>query len=150
MKPPPLNMLADEVRRRRTAAGLSRKKLSALAGLGETYISELERGLIEYPRISTVRAIAKILGCTVQDLTGEPEDAGDEFIDFRRLRWAFVIAAKQLPGFKGIAPSDLAALVELGADIYDWITREEGRSGSEFSSPDEIVDRLILIRPQQR
>lgn len=132
------------------AAGLPRKKLSTLAGLGETYISELERGLIEFPRISTVRAIAKILECTVQDLTGEPEDGGDEFVDFRRLRWAFTIAANQLPRSNRIPPSDLAALVELGADIYDWITREEGRSGNQFSSTDEIIERLILIRPKQR
>jgi transcriptional regulator with XRE-family HTH domain len=148
MAEPPLSRLSEEIRKRRLAAGLSRKKLSAVAGLGETYVSELERGLVEHPRISTLRSIARGLACTVRDLTGEEEGETDEFVDFRRLRLAFNVAAKQLPN--KFAQQDLDQLVELGADIYDWLAKEERRYEREFDSIDEVADRLILIRPRPR
>ena len=144
-----ITKLGQEVRRRREAKGLSRKRLSLLAGLGETYISELERGDIEHPRVSSVRAIARALGDSISDLTGEPELApADGEIDFPRLLLAVMAAAKSALE-DPIPERDLIGLIEASADLYDWLAKEE-REGRTYQSVDQLLQRIILVKPRRR
>lgn len=141
------NHLAREIRARRQAIGLTMKKLSELAGLGESYISEIERGLIEYPRVSTLRSVARALGCGISDLTGEPETLSDETLDYPKLQLAFAVAAKKLLN-QELTERDIA-LLEMGADIYDWLAREE-RQGRPPEGVDDILRRIVLVRGGRR
>jgi putative transcriptional regulator len=52
----------------RTAAGLSQKKLSEKTNVARSYISELERGVLNNPTIDIVCKLAKGLGCTLDEL----------------------------------------------------------------------------------
>jgi DNA-binding XRE family transcriptional regulator/ribosomal protein S27AE len=56
----------------RIAAGLSRDKLAARAGVTAKTVFNIERGLVE-PNEATLRVLAQALGCEVTDLTDEPE-----------------------------------------------------------------------------
>ncbi len=67
--------LNREIRRRMTALGISAKKLSLDAGLSETGVKDIFSGKSVNPKHDTLSRIAKVLACTVADLTGErPED----------------------------------------------------------------------------
>lgn len=65
--------LAREIRRRRTLLGMSQRELSKRAGVNETWVKKVENGSVESPRGGNLVKIAKALGCTVSDLTGEIE-----------------------------------------------------------------------------
>jgi DNA-binding XRE family transcriptional regulator len=52
----------------RTAAGLSQSQLSEISHVARSYISELERGILNNPTIDIVLKLAKGLGCTFDDL----------------------------------------------------------------------------------
>lgn len=58
----------DELRRRRQEAGLSREKLSILAGLPSNLIFRIERGKVGYTYPIRARAIAKALHCKLSDI----------------------------------------------------------------------------------
>ncbi len=58
----------DELKRRRLEAGLSREKLSVLAGLPSNSIFRIERGKVGYTYPIRARAIAKALHCKLTDI----------------------------------------------------------------------------------
>lgn len=62
-----------ELARRMKDAGLNAKQLSTAAGLHEAAVSELLRGKSRNPRLSTLQALADVLGCSVDDLVTAPE-----------------------------------------------------------------------------
>jgi transcriptional regulator with XRE-family HTH domain len=69
--------LAARLKRLRDAAGLTQQELATRAGLSMSMISQLEQGLKEDPRLSTLRALARTLNVTLDELaggTGEPEE----------------------------------------------------------------------------
>src|SRR5258708_1346370 len=90
--------IALEVKARRKKAGLSMAELSRRANPSPGYISKLEGGGMSSPRYSNLRAIARVLGCALADLTGEPDEKTvlDEGLDRPRLNLAFALAARQL------------------------------------------------------
>lgn len=53
------------------ALGSNPKRLARDAGLGETAVRDIIKGISEEPRLPTLQKIARALGCTVADLTGE-------------------------------------------------------------------------------
>lgn len=63
--------LSREIRRRIDALELSPKKASLDAGLNETAIKDILSGKSANPKNDTLAKIARRLGCTVADLTGE-------------------------------------------------------------------------------
>lgn len=63
----PKAVLARNVRRLRTATGLSQEELAARAGLHRTYISSIERGQRNVS-VENIFAIATALGCAPQEL----------------------------------------------------------------------------------
>jgi len=64
----------DSLRRLRLAAGMTQQELATAAGLAVSAVAQLEVGRIGDPKFSTVRALAKALGCTPNDLVGEEEE----------------------------------------------------------------------------
>jgi hypothetical protein len=65
------NRIHREIMRRIALLHLDAATVSKRAGLGESYIRDLGRKEIENPRSDALKSIAKVLGCTVPDLTGE-------------------------------------------------------------------------------
>ena len=64
-------MLAEKIKQKRRTAGLTQRELGrAIGHEGGHYISKLERGLHD-PSTEILRAIARVLGCTVSHLLGE-------------------------------------------------------------------------------
>lgn len=57
----------DELWRRRVLAELSQTELAELAGVGQSYISKIERGQ-QGANPKTAGALARALGCTIADL----------------------------------------------------------------------------------
>jgi transcriptional regulator with XRE-family HTH domain len=62
--------LGKTVRRLRRAAGLTQQGLANAAGLSLSIVVQIERGTNADPRLSTLRGLAKALGCDVADLLG--------------------------------------------------------------------------------
>jgi transcriptional regulator with XRE-family HTH domain len=65
--PDPKQLLARNVRRLRTTAGLSQEELAARSGLHRTYISSVERGQRNVS-LENIFSIATALGCDPRDL----------------------------------------------------------------------------------
>jgi transcriptional regulator with XRE-family HTH domain len=57
----------DELWRRRVEAELTQAELAGRAGVGQSYISKMERGT-QSADPKTVGALARALGCTIADL----------------------------------------------------------------------------------
>lgn len=67
--------MTDELKRnlkqRMDVLGLKARPLSLQAGLNETAVRDILEGRIRSPTVRTIGALAKVLGCTAADLTGE-------------------------------------------------------------------------------
>jgi transcriptional regulator with XRE-family HTH domain len=66
------------VKRLREAAGISQQKLAVEAGLSVGVVAIIEQGRNADPRGSTLRALARVLGTTIDDLLRDPADAPGE------------------------------------------------------------------------
>lgn len=78
MTPPdPKEVLARNLRRLRTATGLSQEVLAARAGLHRTYVSSIERGQRNVS-LENIFALAGALGCDPQDLIDVRASEGDD------------------------------------------------------------------------
>jgi len=66
--------LIREIERRMSALNLNATSASTKAGLGRDAIRDIVRGKSLNPTHDTLRRIAKVLGCSVADLTGERPD----------------------------------------------------------------------------
>jgi len=62
-----LKIIAENVRRRRTAVGLSQEELAERAGLHRTYVGAIERAERNIS-IASLEKLANGLGCAVADL----------------------------------------------------------------------------------
>jgi DNA-binding XRE family transcriptional regulator len=61
--------LAGRVKQLREVAGLSKPALATAAGLSISVVIQIERGTTAHPRVSTVAALARALGVTVDALS---------------------------------------------------------------------------------
>jgi transcriptional regulator with XRE-family HTH domain len=61
--------IARELRARRTALGLSQEQLALTAGIDRTYISQLERGLIN-PSLKVLWRLSMVLDTEISSLLG--------------------------------------------------------------------------------
>lgn len=57
----------------RSRAGLTQAELARRAGVPQSVVSDLENGKTLYPRLDTAMALAKALGCTIDDLFTGPK-----------------------------------------------------------------------------
>jgi repressor LexA len=69
------SLLQRELRRRMEAAGYNQKSLARAAGLNQTAVRDILKGRSRHPRSDTLEALARILGCTIDQLTGRPDFA---------------------------------------------------------------------------
>jgi transcriptional regulator with XRE-family HTH domain len=72
----PKTIFARNIKRFRTAAGLSQEVLAARAGLHRTYISSVERGQRNVS-LENIYALASALGCDPRKLLA-PEEIEEE------------------------------------------------------------------------
>jgi transcriptional regulator with XRE-family HTH domain len=61
-----MSNLAENVRRLRRKLGMSAAELAEKAGISS--VRMIEAGRVDNPRLSTVQALARVLGCSVADL----------------------------------------------------------------------------------
>jgi len=74
--PTPKEVVARNLRRLRTATGLSQEELAARAGLHRTYVSSVERGQRNVS-LENIFALARALGCDPQELVDARAAEGD-------------------------------------------------------------------------
>jgi transcriptional regulator with XRE-family HTH domain len=60
------------------AAGLTQQELASKAGLSISGLVQIELGTVPDPRVSTLRALAKALGVSLDELAGEEEETPPE------------------------------------------------------------------------
>ncbi|MCC6897603.1 MAG: helix-turn-helix transcriptional regulator [Polyangiaceae bacterium] len=78
--------IGKEIRRRRLAAGLTIEALAERSGLVPHHISNLERGKIPDPHVSTLAAIAKGLGKVAPgELLGTVRDLSPRALEAARI-----------------------------------------------------------------
>lgn len=63
--------IGDRLKELRKASGLTQQALATAAGLSMSLVIHLEAGRITDPRASTLRALAKALGTTVDGLLAD-------------------------------------------------------------------------------
>jgi len=66
----------DELKRLRTAKGLTQMQLAAQAGLTLSAVTQMELGKVKNPRLDSLKALSRVLGCSIDDLA--KDDGGDE------------------------------------------------------------------------
>lgn len=66
-----LSGIARRLREMRDRVGLSQSQLAERAGLNVSQVTNIEQGRTSDPRLSTLRALAGALGCSVDELIGE-------------------------------------------------------------------------------
>lgn len=57
----------------RGRAGLTQAELAKRADVPQSVVSDLENGKTIYPRLDTAMALAKVLGCTIDELFATPK-----------------------------------------------------------------------------
>jgi transcriptional regulator with XRE-family HTH domain len=70
-------LIASNIRRLRTAVGLSQEVLAIDAGVDRSYMSRLERGTVS-AGVDVLERIADALGCKLGELFREPEEGEEE------------------------------------------------------------------------
>ncbi|MGH3753216.1 MAG: helix-turn-helix domain-containing protein [Pseudonocardiaceae bacterium] len=85
--------IGARARRIRKRRGLSLDVVAGLAGITAAYLSLLERGLRGFNRRGLIEDLADALGCSVADLTGQPQLAMDR---------QSAAAAATIPGVSGV------------------------------------------------
>lgn len=59
----------------RNHAGLTQAELARRAGVPQSVVSDLENGKTLYPRLDTAMALAKALGCAIDELFAAPKSS---------------------------------------------------------------------------
>lgn len=76
-----MNEFGKRLKERRREAGLSQRRLAEIAGVDFSYISKLENGRLPPPAAATVVRMAKIIGCSDDELLAAarklPMDVGN-------------------------------------------------------------------------
>jgi transcriptional regulator with XRE-family HTH domain len=68
--------IKDRLKALRKAAGMTQQALAVKAGLSISAVVQIENGSIPDPRLSTVQALARGLGVTLNDLGAEDDQGG--------------------------------------------------------------------------
>jgi transcriptional regulator with XRE-family HTH domain len=68
--------LGERIRKERLRYGMSQVELARRIGISKTAMNQIESGETEDPRVSRLRAIADILGVSMDYLAGRQEEDG--------------------------------------------------------------------------
>lgn len=55
----------------RKSQRITQNELSVKSGVNQSVISDIEKGITKSPRIETIKALARALGCTIDELISE-------------------------------------------------------------------------------
>ena len=66
--------IAENLKRLRAAAGMTQMAMAVAAGLSLSVVTQIEQGSNRDPRGSTLQALARVLGVTVDELLREPSE----------------------------------------------------------------------------
>ena len=64
------------VKRKREEMGISQNQLAKMSKVPQSVISNIENGKTVSPRIDTLKAIADVLGCSLDDLFDDEKKVG--------------------------------------------------------------------------
>jgi transcriptional regulator with XRE-family HTH domain len=64
-------LIGDTIKRLRQANGLTQQQLAGAAGLSLSLIAALEQGTADDPKLSTAKAIARVLGVGLDELAAD-------------------------------------------------------------------------------
>ncbi len=72
-------MRVNFINQRKRELGLTNPQLSELSGIPIGTLSKITAGIIDNPKLETVRALAKALNCTIDDFADENPREQEEF-----------------------------------------------------------------------
>ena len=111
--------ISENLRKLRTARGLSQTALSKASGITQATISDVETGRREHPHDSTMRKLATALGATVEDLVdGEGVQRGTLLTQLTAARMRHGVSRKALARRTGI-PGEVIGEYEAGTRLAD-------------------------------
>ena len=97
------------VRRHREAKEIGLREMAKMIGVSPTYLSKVERDEFPPPAEDKVRAIAKIIGCDVDDLLARAGKVSSDISDIIKRHPVELTAL--LRTTKGLTSDDIARLV---------------------------------------
>jgi len=115
--------------------GLNPRRLSLLAGLNSTAVRDMLDGRAKYPRYSTIKALADVLGTTPSMLMADKETANmvkmssTQFADNVDLLTEIIARLQEilLELKKSVSPREFAAMA---STIYKNISEDENKTNS--------------------
>ncbi|WJE49882.1 helix-turn-helix transcriptional regulator [Peribacillus frigoritolerans] len=129
-----INNIGRDIKALRAKRGIGSRELSRLIGKAETYISQLERGLIKKLDYTTAYAIMKHLGFT--------ESGIDEFLDsFYQIKSPAMIERETEQG----ANWDAARAVKIEEM---WIQRQEDNDSDRDYQANNLENDMINLESQ--
>lgn len=61
-------MMRLKLREMREAKGWTQKALADKTGVQQSVISDIENGIVKYPRMDSLVALSRAFGCTIEDM----------------------------------------------------------------------------------
>lgn len=102
--------MGERLKRLRESRGLTKYRLSKITGIGENYLSHLEKGNISNPRRDTLLALAKGLDMSLSELAGEaPISPIDTLSLVETSLRAYIPVYSEVSAGPGIEPIDYVA-----------------------------------------
>jgi transcriptional regulator with XRE-family HTH domain len=133
--------LGDRIRLwRRRRGGMSQQALAGLAGLSQSYLSEIESGHKSLDRKATQAAIAAALNISVAQLLGEP-GAQDDPVRARALAHVPAIRASLVEIATGERRTPGRALDQLAADVA---ALTDARNAADYATVAAALPALLL------
>ncbi len=143
--------LGERVTELRTRRGLSQRELAAEVGRSESWVSQVERGVLRVDRVPVLQALADALGVTLRDLrpeTGEPrpQESGGSDLDTLRLVITGHPAPSLLLGGPGTAGHPTAdALAQQVHEAWQLVHASSFRAANAL-----LVDLLPALEQSMR
>jgi transcriptional regulator with XRE-family HTH domain len=143
-------VLGDELRRRRTDAGMSLRELADRTGLSASFLSQIERSKADLS-VSSLRQVAAGLGVDVSVLLGRDADGPDspvrEGLAGRRARFFVGEAGVTVEGFQGFPDGRLEAYIAEPAPGTVGRATAGHDTGEEFLY---VLDGRIAVELDER
>lgn len=147
--PDPLDDIGTRVRELRQAAGLSMRAVAEQANVTASFLSQLERGLVQ-PSIQTLRRICDVLGTSLVEALSPPQ--GSMFVTRKAERHQVIVPSRnfqveqlvEAPGrpfdfwMVHLAPNSATAPEPIAHDAREALYVVKGRA--RFENRDGVVD----------
>src|SRR4029079_1846234 len=105
------------IRREREAKEIGLREMAKMIGISPTYLSKVERDEFTAPAEDKVKAIAKIIGCNIDDLLARAGRVSTDISDI--IKRHPVELAALLRTTKGLTVDDIARLARQAQKVKD-------------------------------